>query len=74
MNRPEANTARIVANGQAKEITLPCSLAEFLQSQNLPPRSVVVERNGAALAPSEFAKIQLADGDRLEIVRVTAGG
>jgi len=38
------------------------------------PRSVVVELNGEAVAPSEFAGRPLADGVRLEIVKIVAGG
>lgn len=53
---------------------MPCSIEEFLLAQNLLPRSVVVEHNGEAVAPSEFSKRQLHDGDRLEIVRIVAGG
>jgi thiamine biosynthesis protein ThiS len=53
---------------------LPCSIQEFLVAQNLLPRSVVVEHNGEAVAPSEFARRQLRAGDRLEIVKIVAGG
>jgi thiamine biosynthesis protein ThiS len=35
---------------------------------------VVVERNGEPLTPSALHTTQLADGDRLEIVRIVAGG
>ena len=38
------------------------------------PRSVVVEHNGEAVAPSEFSRRQLQPGDRLEIVKIVAGG
>ena len=64
----------VVANGKEIQVTLPSSIEEFLISQELRPRSVVVEHNGEAVAPSEFAKRQLAAGDRLEIVKVVAGG
>ncbi len=67
-------TARIAANGQILEAMLPCTLECFLIDQNLPPRSVVVEHNGEAVAPSQFPTRQLQDGDRLEIVRIVAGG
>jgi thiamine biosynthesis protein ThiS len=69
---PEPN--HLIANGQAIETALPCSLQDFLKAQNLLPRSVVVEHNGEAVAPSEFAQRQLQAGDRLEIVRIVAGG
>jgi thiamine biosynthesis protein ThiS len=53
---------------------LPCTLEQFLVAQNLLPRSVVVEHNGDAVAPSEFSQRQLHTNDRLEIVRIVAGG
>ena len=64
----------VVANGRKVEAALPMSIEQFLISQKLLPRSVVVELNGEALAPSEFARRQLAAGDRLEIVKIVAGG
>jgi sulfur carrier protein len=64
----------VIANGQPVALTLPSSLQEFLVAQNLLPRSVVVEHNGEAVAPSEFAHRPLRAGDRLEIVKIVAGG
>jgi thiamine biosynthesis protein ThiS len=64
----------IIANGREIQAKLPCSLEEFLLAQNLLPRSVVVEHNGNAVAPSEFSQRQVQAGDRLEIVRIVAGG
>jgi sulfur carrier protein len=68
------NNPSIIANAQEVPARLPCSLEEFLLAQNLPPRSVVVEHNGEAVAPSEFSCRQLRAGDRLEIVKIVAGG
>ena len=64
----------ITANGQQIKAKLPCSIEEFLIAQGLLPRSVVVEHNGEAVAPSEFSTRQLKAGDRLEIVKIVAGG
>jgi thiamine biosynthesis protein ThiS len=64
----------LIANGNAIEASLPCSIEQFLVAQNLLPRSVVVEHNGEAVAPSEFPRRQLKAGDRLEIVKIVAGG
>ena len=64
----------VIANGKPLDAKLPCSIEEFLVTQGLPPRSVVVEHNGDAVAPSEFSKRQLNAGDRLEIVKIVAGG
>jgi thiamine biosynthesis protein ThiS len=64
----------IIANGKPIESALPCSLEQFLLAQKLLPRSVVVEHNGHAVAPSEFAQRSLSAGDKLEIVKIVAGG
>jgi len=73
--QPSSQTGAVItANGLCVTATVPCSLHDFLVSQNLLPRSVVVEHNGEAVAPSEFAHRQLQAGDRLEIVKIVAGG
>ena len=69
---PADNT--VIANGQPVAAALPCSIENFLLAQGLPPRSVVIEHNGEAVAPSEFAQRRLHAGDRLEIVKIVAGG
>ena len=66
--------ASVIANGKPIEAKLPCTIEEFLVAQGLLPRSVVVEHNGEAVAPSEFAKRPLRANDRLEIVKIVAGG
>lgn len=63
-----------MANGEPVAANVPCSLEQFLRAQNLRPRSVVVELNGDAVAPSEFAEREVREGDRLEIISIVAGG
>jgi len=64
----------IIANGKEILAGVPCTREGFLVAQGLLPRSVVVEHNGEAVAPSEFGNRQLQAGDRLEIVKIVAGG
>jgi thiamine biosynthesis protein ThiS len=64
----------VIANGQTIEAKFPCTIEQFLVAQKLLPRSVVVEHNGQAVAPSEFSQRQIHTGDRLEIVKIVAGG
>jgi sulfur carrier protein len=64
----------IIANGRPAQASLPCFLEDFLVAQGLHPRSVVVEHNGQAVAPSEFKTRPLQAGDRIEVVRIVAGG
>jgi thiamine biosynthesis protein ThiS len=69
-----SSSSTVIANGQSVAAKLPCTLEEFLLTQNLLPRSVVVEHNGEAVAPSEFGRRSIKSGDRLEIVKIVAGG
>ncbi len=64
----------VIANGEAVTTSLPCSLENFLISRDILPNSVVVEWNGKAITHSEFSELMLTDGDRIEIVRIVAGG
>lgn len=64
----------VIANGQRIPAELPCTIEAFLLAQKLLPRSVVVEHNGEAVAPSEFEVRKVQSGDRLEIVKIVAGG
>lgn len=64
----------MIANGREIALPVPCSLTQFLEQQQLRPRSVVVELNGEPVAPSEFAERTIHSGDRLEIVQIVAGG
>jgi thiamine biosynthesis protein ThiS len=64
----------VIVNGQIIATESPCTIEQFLVARKLLPRCVVVEHNGEAVAPSEFGQRPLADGDRLEIVNVVAGG
>lgn len=70
----EMKEPSVIANGREIQAALPCSVEAFLVAQGLLPRSVVVEHNGEAVAPSEFSHRQLHAGDRLEIVKIVAGG
>ena len=65
---------RVIVNGREMPVDLPSTLEEFLITQDLPPRSVVIELNGEAIASSEITTRKLHTDDRLEIVRIVAGG
>lgn len=66
--------ARIVVNGEPRAVPAGQPLPELLAGLGLRVGSVVVERNGVALLPSEVPAVRLADGDTLELVRAVAGG
>ena len=64
----------ITANGQTLKVADQTALPSFLESQQLQRDRVIVEYNGHAITPQAIDKVQLKDGDVLEIVRIVAGG
>ncbi len=71
MNRPAIH---LQVNGEARAFSAAISLTELIASLGLPPQTALVEHNGRALLRDEWQGLQLADGDRLEILRIVAGG
>jgi sulfur carrier protein len=69
-----AGSASIEVNGERREIRLGATLPELLVELDLPAQSVLVEHNGVALFRADWPGVILTDGDRLEIIRVVAGG
>lgn len=64
----------VVANGEPFAVEAGLPLAAFLEQRGLAAGRVVVEHNGAALTQAEVRQQLLQPGDRLEIVRIVAGG
>ena len=67
-------SASIQINGERREIRAGTTLPELLATLDLPPQSVLVEHNGVALFRTDWPGVMFAEGDRLEIIRVVAGG
>ena len=65
---------RLTVNGEDRDVPAGTALPALLEQLGLRVGSVVVEHNGTALLRSELAGVELADGDRLELVRAVAGG
>ena len=65
---------QLTVNGRASQVPDGTALPALIESLGLRVGSVVVEHNGTALLRSELPAAQLADGDRLELVRAVAGG
>lgn len=72
MNHP--STISITANGETFIIEHDTTLPQFLEKMGLSAEQVVVERNRNALTPGELSNTVLAADDKLEIVRIVAGG
>jgi sulfur carrier protein len=64
----------ISLNGENTNARGAQTIAELIERYQLPPQSVLIEHNGSALHRHEWPKRMLAEGDRIEFVRVVAGG
>lgn len=63
----------IQLNGECHS-TAVSSVVELLQELSLPLSIVLVEQNGVALLRHELEKALLQEGDRIEILKIVAGG
>ena len=65
---------RITLNGEPREVAAALTVEALLRSFDLDPRKVAVERNLEIVRRSEFSRLKIEDGDRLEIVHFIGGG
>ena len=65
---------KITLNGDAYAIVSAKNIAELVAELALPSAVTLVEHNGLALHRAEWPERPLADGDRVELVRIVAGG
>lgn len=63
----------ITLNGAKREVRA-AHAEELVAELGLPLAAALVEHNGTALLRSEWAATALREGDRVEIVRMVAGG
>jgi thiamine biosynthesis protein ThiS len=64
----------VVLNGEPRSVTGARNVAELVTELHLVPATLLVEHNGTALHRHEWNFRTISDGDRIELVRVVAGG
>ena len=64
----------LVLNGEKRNVPSIGTVSELLEELNLAAGTVLVEQNGEVVTRARFAEAKLAEGDKIEIVRVVAGG
>jgi len=65
---------KISLNGETVDAPGVKTMAELIDRYQLPPQSILVEHNGLAVHRREWPECPLAEGDRVEFIRVAAGG
>jgi len=61
-------------NGELREILTARTVAELVTELGLPGPTLLIEHNGIALRRDEWASQALAENDRIEMMRIAAGG
>lgn len=61
-------------NGERADSRGAQTVAELAERYGLPANSILIEHNGIALHRREWAERAVAEDDRIEFIRVVAGG
>lgn len=73
LGQSDFDAVKIRLNGEEQE-TVAQNIRDLLDSLNLPAAALLVEHNGLALRRDEWPRRTLGEGDRIEIIRIVAGG
>lgn len=61
-------------NGESADTRGAQTITELAERYGLHPNSILIEHNGVALHRREWAERKLQEADRIEFIRVVAGG
>ena len=64
----------ITLNGETRHVGSTSTIADLLETLDLKPKFVAVERNEQLVPRAQHAECQLSPGDRIEIVTLVGGG
>ena len=70
----ETGTIDVTVNGEARQIAAGHTVTSFLESLELNPALVVVERNREILDRDRYDRVGVEAGDTLELVHFVGGG
>jgi thiamine biosynthesis protein ThiS len=65
---------KILINGENADARGAKTIAELIDRYEVPPQTVMIEHNGVALHRHEWSSRAIAERDRIEFLRVVAGG
>jgi len=61
-------------NGAERRFAPPLTLEALVGQLGVEGKRIAIERNGEIVPRSRFGEVELADGDRLEVVVAVGGG
>lgn len=65
---------QLIVNGAPRDIDGPLALEALLAQLRVDPRLVAVAINGEVVPRRDYGCLALAEGDRVEVVRMVGGG
>ena len=64
----------VIVNGESRALTEPVSVSQLIQDMDLQGKRIAIEINGEIVPASQYASVQLSNGDNIEIVGAIGGG
>jgi thiamine biosynthesis protein ThiS len=64
----------ITLNGESRSIAAAETIGALVRELNLVPATLLIEHNGLALHREEWNSRPVQEGDKIEFIRVVAGG
>lgn len=64
----------ISLNGEKTDAGGAKNIADLVDRFRLPHQTILIEHNGLALHRRDWTQQVLAEGDRIELIRIVAGG
>lgn len=64
----------IALNGKSIDAGSATTVRELIENLGFAPEMVLIEQNGVALIRREWSQKKIAEGDKIELLRVAAGG
>jgi thiamine biosynthesis protein ThiS len=64
----------VILNGESRSVAEVTTIAALVRQLNLVPATLLIEHNGLALHREEWNSRALREGDKVEFIRVVAGG
>ena len=61
-------------NGESADTRGANTVAQLAERYGFHPSTILIEHNGVALHRREWSEQQLTEADRIEVIRVVAGG
>ena len=67
-------TLRLQINGAPREFPVAMTVEGLVAELGVAGKRIAIERNGEIVPRSQYGAVQLADGDKLEVVVAVGGG